>query len=86
MAMHTEPRMPEPANKREKEMMFSYFGDLLDGIDYPKERRPYTTIMFRRMMGRAIPTKYEYNTLMGVFGDAAKYLKYGKSWKKDKSE
>ena len=86
MAMHTEPRRPEPADKREKEMMFAYFGDLLDAIDYPKERRPYTSIMFRRMMGRAIPTKYEYNTLMGVFGDAAKYLKYGKSWKKDKSE
>jgi len=42
--------------------------------------------MFRRMMGRAIPTKYEYNTLMGIFGDAAKFLKYGKPWLKKKSE
>jgi TrmH family RNA methyltransferase len=84
MAMHTEPRRPEPADKREKELMFAYFGDLLDAIDYPRERRSNTSVMFRRMMGRAIPTKYEYNTLMGVFGDAAKYLKYGKSWEKDK--
>ena len=85
-AMHTEPRRPEPADKREKELMFAYFGDLLDAIDYPKERRPNTAVMFRRMMGRAIPTKYEYNTIMGIFGDASKYLKYGKPWKKDKSE
>jgi len=33
-------------------------------------------------MGRSIPTKYEYNTIMGVLGDAAKFIKYGKPWKK----
>jgi hypothetical protein len=29
------------------------------------------------MMGRSIPTKYEYNTIMGVFGDAAKIIRAG---------
>jgi tRNA C32,U32 (ribose-2'-O)-methylase TrmJ len=85
MAMHSEPRRSEPADKREKEMMFSYFGDLLDAIDYPKERRANTTVMFRRMMGRAVPSKHEYNTIMGVFGDASKFLKYGKPWEKKKN-
>jgi tRNA/rRNA methyltransferase len=31
--------------------------------------------MFRRMMGRAIPTKWEFHTIMGVFGDAAKKIR-----------
>jgi len=26
-------------------------------------------------MGRAVPTKWEFHTIMGVFGDAAKKIK-----------
>ena len=80
-AEHT-PRRSEPADRREKELMFEFFGDLMEGIEYPPTRREMTTVMFRRMMGRALPTKYEYNTIMGVFGDAAKIIKYGKPWEK----
>ena len=76
------PRRPEPADTKEKARMFDFFGDLLDAIEYPDNRRDMTTVMFRRMMGRAIPTKYEYNTIMGVFGDASKIIKYGKHWEK----
>lgn len=84
-AEHT-PRRSEPADRHEKELMFEFFGDLMDGIEYPPNRREMTTVMFRRMMGRALPTKYEYNTIMGVFGDAAKIVRYGKPWeKKDQS-
>lgn len=70
----------EPADYGEKELMLQFFADLLDAIDYPESRREKTNIMFRRMMGRCIPTKYEYNTIMGVFGDASKIIKYGKKW------
>ena len=80
-AEHT-PRRSEPADRHEKELMFEFFGDLMDGIEYPPNRREMTTVMFRRMMGRALPTKYEYNTIMGVFGDAAKIVRYGKPWEK----
>ena len=80
-AEHTY-RRPEPADRGEKERMFDFFSDLMDAIDYPKTRREMTRVMFRRMMGRAIPTKYEYNTIMGVFGDASKIIRYGKSWEK----
>ena len=62
--------------------MFEFFGDDMEGIEYPPVRREMTTVMFRRMMGRAVPTKYEYNTIMGVFGDAAKIIRYGKPWEK----
>lgn len=70
----------EPADGREKELMFQFFGDLLEEIGYMEARREMTTVMFRRMMGRSIPTKYEYNTIMGVFGDAAKIIRTGKKW------
>ncbi len=65
---------PEPADQEEKERMFEYFDALLDNIDYPEQRKEYTSAMFRRMMGRAVPSKYEYNTIMGVFGDASRLI------------
>ncbi|MDR0791154.1 MAG: RNA methyltransferase [Methanomassiliicoccaceae archaeon] len=66
---------PTPADLEEKERMFAFFDGLLDAIDYPEQRRENTSIMFRRLMGRAVPTKWEYNTIMGVFGDASKIIK-----------
>ena len=65
---------PEPADSHEKEQIFEFFDNLLDAIDYPEHRRENTSVMFRRMMGRAVPTKWEYNTIMGVFGDAVKAI------------
>ncbi len=79
------PRRPEPADRHERELMFEFFGDLMAAVEYPPARRESTTVMFRRMMGRSIPTKYEYNTIMGIIGDAAKIIKYGKPWEKKKS-
>ncbi|MDR1690366.1 MAG: RNA methyltransferase [Candidatus Methanoplasma sp.] len=73
-------RRAEPADRKEKDLMFSFFDELMDAIEYPEHRREDTSIMFRRMMGRSIPTKYEYNTIMGVFGDAFRIIKNGKKW------
>jgi tRNA/rRNA methyltransferase len=77
---HSVDRKAEPASHDEKELMFDFFMDLMEAIDYPENRREMTAIMFRRMMGRSIPTKYEYNTIMGIFGDASKIIRYGKQW------
>ena len=55
--------------------MYQFFDSLLDAVDYPEHRREKTRIMFRRMMGRAIPTSWEFHTIMGVIGDAAKKIK-----------
>ena len=73
-------RRPEPAERIEKDYLFSFFDELMDAVDYPMQRRNDTSVMFRRMMGRSIPTKYEYNTIMGIFGDASKIIKNGKKW------
>jgi tRNA/rRNA methyltransferase len=51
----------------EKEKLYEFFSQLLDDIDYPKHKKEHTKIMFKRIMGRAIPSTWEYHTLMGVF-------------------
>jgi tRNA/rRNA methyltransferase len=66
---------PQPATEEERELLYQFFRELLDAIDYPDFRKENTEIMFRRMMGRAVPTKYEFYTIMGVIGDAAKTIK-----------
>ncbi len=65
---------PSPAAAEEKELLFEFFHDLLVAIDYPDFRREKTEIMFRRLMGRSVPTKWEFYTIMGVIGDAVKKI------------
>ncbi len=67
-------KKPTPADGSDKERMFAYFDELLDAINYPEHRREGTSVMFRRMMGRAVPTKWEYNTILGVFKDSVKRI------------
>jgi len=54
-------------DKLEKEKLFNFFSQILDEINYPNHKRENTEVMFKRIMGRAIPSKWEYHTLMGVF-------------------
>jgi len=61
--------------KLEKEKLFTFFSNLLDNINYPDHKKEKTNIMFKRIMGRAIPSKWEYHTLMGVFSQTIKKLK-----------
>lgn len=66
---------PRGASEVEREKLFQFFDDLLQAIDYPDFRKERTKVMFRRMMGRAVPTRYEFHTIMGVLGDAAKKIR-----------
>ena len=52
--------------KIEKEKLYDFFSNLLNVIDYPQHKRENTEIMFKRIMGRAMPSKWEYHTFMGV--------------------
>lgn len=67
--------VPRKANGVEKEKLLLFFDELLDAIDYPDFRKEKTKVMFRRLMGRAVPTKWEFYTIMGVLGDAAKKIR-----------
>jgi tRNA/rRNA methyltransferase len=51
----------------EKEKLYEFFSQLLDDIEYPNHKKEHTKIMFKRIMGRAIPSTWEFHTLMGVF-------------------
>ncbi len=77
------PRKPLPANREQKERLFSTFDDLMEEVAYPENRRHGTRVMFRRMMGRSIPSEYEFRTIMGVLGDAVRIIRNGKPWEKN---
>ena len=66
---------PVEASELEREKLFEFFSDLLDAIGYPEFRREKTEVMFRRMMGRAVPTKWEFYTIMGVLSDATELIR-----------
>ena len=63
----TVPKEKRTIEKLEKEKLYSFFAELLEGINYPEHKKENTEVMFKRIMGRAMPSKWEYHTLMGVF-------------------
>lgn len=59
----------------EKEAMYEAFADLLAVTNYPAHKRGRTSVMFRRLLGRAAPTKWEFHALVGVLTRAAKTVR-----------
>ncbi len=58
----------------EKEKLHEAFASLLEATDYPQHKRTRTRIMFRRLVGRAVPSKWEFHALMGVLQRATKRI------------
>ncbi len=63
------------ANGKEKEKLYEFFNKLLDVIEYPDFKKERTKILFRRVIGRAMLSKWEYHALMGVFKKAIQKLR-----------
>ena len=63
----------------EKEKLYKFFSNLLDDIGYPDHKKENTKVMFRRMMGRSMPSKWEYHTLMGVFSKTLENIRKNKN-------
>jgi TrmH family RNA methyltransferase len=61
--------------KIEKKKLFEFFSELLEEIDHPNHKKENTKIMFRRLMGRSMPSKWEYHTLMGVLNNTIEKLR-----------
>jgi len=72
------PKEKRHIGKIEKEKLYEFFSNLLEEIDYPQHKKENTEIMFKRIMGRAIPSKWEYHTLMGVFSKTLENIKRNK--------
>ena len=60
-------REVKEASGFEKDKMMGHFTSLLDVIDYPKHKKKKTRVMFQRILGRAVLSKWEFHELMGVF-------------------
>ena len=69
------PHKAQKASGFEKEVAIRRFRELLELIDYPEYKKPLTEIMFRRIMGRATLSEWEFYTLMGVFSKAIRKAK-----------
>lgn len=67
-------RSRREASGFEKERLHEAFADLLVATDYPVHKRARTSVMFRRLLGRAAPTKWEFHALMGVLQRATKRI------------
>lgn len=65
--VHARVREVKEASGFERDKMMGHFTKLLNVIDYPKHKKKKTTIMFQRILGRAVLSKWEFHELMGVF-------------------
>jgi len=72
------PKEKRHIGKIEKEKLYEFFSNLLEEIKYPQHKKENTEIMFKRIMGRAMPSKWEYHTLMGVFSRTLEDIKRNK--------
>ncbi len=68
----------------EREKLVETFTDLMDALNYPPHRRDNTEILFRRMVGRSLPTKWEFHTLMGVLSGAVRRIRPGNDLENEK--
>jgi TrmH family RNA methyltransferase len=68
-------RSPRTASGMEKEKLHEAFDALLEATDYPAHKRERTRVMFRRVMGRAVPSKWEFHALMGALQRATKRIR-----------
>ena len=62
----------------EKQKLHEYFSQILEEINYPNHKKENTKLLFKRLMGRSIPSTWEYHTLMGVFSKTLENLKHTK--------
>jgi len=62
------------ASGKERKAMYGFFDELLESINYPEHRREKTSTMFRRMLGRAVLTKWEFHTLSGVLKGSSRKI------------
>ncbi|MCJ7561594.1 MAG: RNA methyltransferase [Thermoplasmata archaeon] len=73
---------PQLASDMETEKLHEYFAMLLDCIDWPEHKKGKTKVMFRRIVSRAVPSTWEFHSLMGVLDNAIKEATHGELPKK----
>lgn len=64
----------KPASTHEKELLFAKVQEVMRALQYPDHRVTITTRAVRRVVGRAVLTRWEYHRIMGMFTRSAKFL------------
>ena len=59
----------------ERNKLLEHFKNLLDAVNYPEHKKKKTTEMFQRILGRAVLSKWEFHTQMGVFSKTLMTMK-----------
>lgn len=62
------------SSQADRDRLIDYFTEVLEMIEYPDHKKEKTEIIFRRILGRAMITKWEYHRLMGVLSQIKKKL------------
>lgn len=63
-----------PLDRESRDLLHGAFADLLEALDVEDRYRTHTMTAWRRIMGRALPSRWEYHRLMGVITDAAEAI------------
>ncbi|MBS3781696.1 MAG: RNA methyltransferase [Candidatus Thermoplasmatota archaeon] len=67
-------RQGNSSEESERERLIQTFSDVLKETRYPEHKYEKTEVMFRKILGRACLTKWEYHRLMGVFSQILKEI------------
>jgi tRNA C32,U32 (ribose-2'-O)-methylase TrmJ len=67
-------KRPRAASRQEVEKMLEFLDRILDHMNLPEHRRRTTTLTFRKLLGRAMMSKWEYHRMMGVFNGALRAM------------
>ena len=65
----------EESSPMEREIFYEFFDGILEHVDYKAHKKRKTKAMFRRIMGRAVLTRWEFYTFMGLIKEIEKRLK-----------
>lgn len=67
-------KRPKQASRDEIETMLRFMDRILDHLELPPHRRRTTLLSFRKLLGRAMMSRWEYHRLMGVFNGALRAM------------
>ncbi len=63
-----------PAGKSDRERLIESFSEIVREINFPEHKYEKTEVMFRKILGRANLTRWEYHRMMGIFSQILKEI------------
>lgn len=67
-------KRPRQASREEVAVMMGFLDRILDHLQLPEHRRRTTTLSFRKLLGRAMMSRWEYHRIMGVLNGALRAM------------